>query len=387
MKTTRSSLAEERSRTPTGTFSQGVTIAKVIRDAKIMKFMASYVIEIDCKGNVIHQYGNPPFETLLDCIVVLSPIQFQDTHIDQAVVLEIGLSRFVPYKATEIKADRPDKKKQRYVIPSRQHVGTLPWQAVKKILPTIWTAIQICVDAKMERWTKARFVQEAVSEKQPLGTKRFAVYESWVTIRVPKEYALIYTVLRLKDECNKLQPNKNYVAVAETTRLEFEFFRKLNPLSRGNYTDEVVEKSVTLERVAKWIRRKINVHGYTSRSIKALRKLLRKGDSKDLSLFDKVYRVFKLPKAPPDIFLDTHEPMLGNQRARLLAECPLNPFFVNKYEKRRTTQARDCFTIAITGGREHMERLDIRNTQNRILAKKIKEGCVVEHQEDFDIPF
>lgn len=271
-------LSKERTRAKTGTFTKTPTVGKVIRDAKTMKDLASYVIELDTEGNVKNHYCNPPFGQILDCIVVLAPAKFQGVTVKQAVALEIGLSRFVPYKATEIKAVKPGNKKQCHVIPHRQYIGTLPWEVVQKILPTIWLAIQICVDAKMERWTKAKFVQESPKGKQRLGTRRLVEYEAWITIRVPKEYALIYAVLRLKDEYDKLQPNKNYATVAETACLEFDFFRKLNPLCAGSYSDEVIEKSSTLSSFAEWIKRKIEVHGYTSRSIKDLRRLLGEGD-------------------------------------------------------------------------------------------------------------
>lgn len=391
MKTTRHSLAKERLRDDRGNFAQGITVGKVIRDAKIMKHLASYVIEIDSEGNVLQEYSNPPFETLLDCIVVLAPVTFQGTYVHQAVVLEIGLSRFVPYKATEIKANRPGNKKQVKVINERRQTGILSWKVTQKILPAIWTAIQKCIDEKMEKWTKARLIQEAVPGKYRLGTKRrLSVYESWMTIRIPKEYALIHAILRLKDESTKLEPGKNYAHVVETIRSEFDAFRMLNPLYRGKYPDEVLGKSKTLQIFAEWLSGKIERHGYTSRSIKAIRKLLKDGDSKDLSLFNHVCKVFTIPEALPDVFLDTYEPKLGSQKKQLISDCPLNPHRVYRYEKRRTTQARDCFTIAITGGREHMERLDIRNTNNRLLAAKLKEGePVVEDQEseDSDIPF
>ncbi|MFA5131997.1 MAG: hypothetical protein WC444_01565 [Candidatus Paceibacterota bacterium] len=388
MKPDHSSLAKERSRTGIGTFTEGGTVGKAIRDAEVMERRAMYVIKLDDKGNVREHYRNPPFETLLDCIVVLAPAIFQGVRIEEAVAMEIGLSRTAPGKAIEIKADRPDCKKQKEVIQQRLHIGILPWHVVEKLLPTLWIAIQQCIDKKMEGWTRARFIQSPDSGSENRNKKRLCVYESWMTIRVPKEYALVYTILRLKDESDKLKPGKNYAEVAESVSRELNLFRNLNPSHHERYSDEVLKRSGTLRWMADWMKKKVEFHGYTMRSLKAVRKLLKERSPQDLALFNTVCRVFRVPEAPPDIFLDVHEPLLGNKKKQLLLECPLRPHRVYKYEKRRKlthAHAPDCFTIAIVGSHAHLEKLDARNTLNRI--KTARETRKFVPDDDSDIPF
>ena len=375
MKVDYRSLAQERTRTEAGTFARGVTIGKVERDAATMKEKALYVIELDSKGNVLKHYSNPPFHKLLDCIVVLAPAQFQGVRVAQAVALEIGLSRFVPYKATEVKSFRPNNKKQCKVVRERQHVGVLPWKVTEKLLSTLWLAIQICVDQKMEHWTKARLIQDPIEDISKSRPRNLVVYEAWITIRIPKDYPLIHAILRLKDEADRTKIGKNYTYVAEIIRREFNLFRNLKAFYKGDYPDEVLKKSNILYSLAGWIKKNIQFRGYTMRSVNAIRTLLQEKNSADVTLFDDMCRVFKVPKAPPDIFLDTCEPLLGNKKAQLVEGCSLRPCRVYKYEKKRKVHAQECFTIAIIGGREHMEWLDARNTRNRLKAT-----------EDSDIP-
>lgn len=378
MKVDYRSLAKERIRTEAGKFATGVTIGKVERDAATMKEKALYVIELDSKGNVLKHYSNPPFHKLLDCIVVLAPAQFQGVRVAQAVALEIGLSRFVPYKATEVKSVRPNNKKQCEVVRERQHVGILPWKVTEKLLPILWLAIQICVDQKMEQWTKARLIQDPVEDTSKPGSKNLFVYEAWITIRIPKNYPLIHAILRLKDEMDRTKTGKNYAHVAEIIRREFSLFRKLKASYKEDYPDEVLKKSKILYSLAGWIKKNIQFRGYTTRSVYAIRMLLQEKNLQDVTLFDDICRVFKVPKAPPDIFLDMCEPLLGNRKAQLVEDCSLRPCRVFKLEKKRKVHALECFTIAIIGGREHMERLDARNTRNRLNANQA--------QEDSDIP-
>jgi hypothetical protein len=369
----RSALSKERKRTKTGRFHEGVTVGKIIRDATIMKEKSRYVIEIDSEGNISKQYDNPPFDRLINCIVVLAPAVFQGVFIERAVCLEIGFGRFVPYKATEIKAVKPNKKKQCTVVQARHRLGVLPWDIIRKLLPTLWVIIQACIDETMAGWTKARLVQDRL---QVIGAPAFSIFEAWCSIRIPKDQPLLYALLRLKDEQDRFTLGKNYDHVVITLQKEFALFRSLNPLHHKKYSDEVLKKSKTLERVALRLKKNIDFRGYTTRTFAAIRSLLIERAPKDLSLFDDVCRVFKVKKPPVDSFLDVCELVLGAEKKELLSNCTLRPCRVIKYDKRRAKHADDCHTIGVFGSRDHMLHITNRNLLNKLNRFRAQDGFV-----------
>jgi hypothetical protein len=380
-------LSKERTRTRQGTFAQGITLAKIKRDVEIFSNKASYVIELDIDGNVLEAYSNPPFEKLLDCIVVISPIVFEGAYIDQAIVLEIGISRFVPYKRTEVKANKPDKKKQCKVIHARSLVETLSWEKTQKILPALWRAIQFCVDSKMETWTRGTFIQKPRSIR--IGATYFPAYEAWIMIRIPKEHVLLYAILKSKDEIDRSSPNKNYHSSSELISEEFNFFMKLYGYEKKEHSEDTIKKSEILEKVAKRIERKIKQGSYTKRSIEAIKNMLRTKQRGEtfVSLFDSLFHIFDIPEPTNDVFLDEYEPLLKEKGIQNLVDtCTLRPMVIHRCDAVRKSHASNCLSIAIIGSREHLERLDIRNTNNRLFGSNQKKtGDTIEL--DNDIPF
>jgi len=388
------SLAKERGRTVAGTFDNGPTVGKVIRDADTMRQHARYVIELDHHGDVVDHYLNDSKAHHVDCIVVLAPAKFMSKQVDQAVALEIGFSRFVPYKMTEFKASKPGKKKQVKIIQERTRVGTLPWNVMERLLPVLWHAIQVCVDKRMETWTRARFVQEYD------GKRGLKVYEAWITIRIPKDQPHLFAVLRLKDEKDRCSPGKNYAFSAEIIHREISSFRKLKASYHGNYPDEIIKGSGSLRMIADWMKKNIKYRGYTDRSFDAIRKLLAKHASESRRIFDEVCRIFKVPKAPCDKHLDEFEPLINDHKELLVRSCTLRPVRVARREQKRSEKtdkqgakhALNCYTISILGSKEHMLRLEERNSYNRLsieMPEKISPITFIPRnsEEDADIPW
>lgn len=239
-------------RTPKGTFSAGHTLEKVHRDAAMMEKYAKYVIRLDESGNVTNHYRNKTLHRLVDCIVVLAPAKFCSEYVEQAVALEIGLSRFVPYRAAEFKDGQ-----QTHFLPERTKIGTLPWATIRRMLPILYHAIQTCVDKRMETWTRAKLVQENI------GKRGMTVYESWLTIRIPKDQPLLYALLRLKDEADRKHVGRNYAFVAEKVIEEIACFRKLQASHREKYPDETIKKSTRLDMVTSWMKKNIKYLRYS----------------------------------------------------------------------------------------------------------------------------
>jgi hypothetical protein len=284
----------------------------------------------------------------------------------------------VPYKATEYTVTKPGNKKQVRVIQKRARIGRLLFTCVARLLPSLYKAIQSAVDETMEKWTHAKLIQEYVP-----GVKT-AVYESWCTIRIPKDQYLLYGILRLKDEEDKILPGKNYAYTSERVHEEFVQFRKRSRLYGGEYPDDVVKESSSLHMIASWFIKNIKFGGYSSRSIDAVTKLLHLYDSHDEELLMQVLRVFKVPEAKKDNILEMCEQELGEQEMRqFVSTCVLRPCHVAKRDKKRTKHAANCFSIGIFGTRDHLIKLTERNISNRL-------GGVsrdTPHEEDADIPF
>jgi hypothetical protein len=377
MKSKRSSLSKERNRVK-GRFGEGVTLGKVLRDGAIMEGEARYVIELDSEGNVIKHYRNPPFDSLANCIVVLAPAIFLGVFVEKAVCLEIGFGRFVPYKATEIKAVKLGKKKQCKVIHARHRLGVLPWGVMQNLLPTLWKAIQVCIDETMEGWTRARLIQDKM-----LGSKAYSVFEGWCSIRIPKDQPLLYALLRLKDEQDRILPGKNHDHVVGSIQAELDLFRSLNPLYSKEYNDDVLRKSQILRKLASKIDKNISFRGYTTRTLDTIKALLEKRNPQDLYLFNRVCKVFKVKEPQFDSFLDDCELVFGENKKELLSTCTLRPCRVVKYDRRRTKHAEDCYTIGVFGSRDHMLRITDRNTAKRLL----KDDLPTNEDQDADIPF
>ena len=356
------SLAQERARTGKGVFAPGLTAGKVIRDAQTMKRHARYVIELDASGKLLKHHENK--SSSLDCIVVLAPVLFQGGKINQAVALEVGLSRFVPYAYAEFKSSNPKSKKQVQRIRPRTQIAVLPWETVRGLLPILWHAIQTCVDKRMETWTKASLIQDSG------GIKGFKEYEAWLTIRIPKTQPLIHAILNLKSEEGKELPGKNYAYAAATIHRDIQLFRKLKSAYRGQYPDEVIKSSHVLQTVAGWMKKNIQHRGYTNRSMDAVRRLLEKHSTESLRIFDEVCRIFKVPAAPRNQHLDHCEQLLGQDKDTLVQTCTLRPCRIFKREKKRTKHAKECFTISIFGSKDHMERIHVRNINNRLNSNK-----------------
>ncbi|MBP6948899.1 MAG: hypothetical protein KBC41_03580 [Candidatus Pacebacteria bacterium] len=384
IKSLNQSLSKKRvKRLTKSTTAADITVAKVTRDAAIFLNRASYVIELDVDGNVLEDYSNPPFESLLDCIVVIAPIQFDGKTI-KAIVLEIGISRFVPYKRTQIKTDKKDKKNGREIIYARNLVEPLSWEKTQKILPTLYKAIQFCVDSKMEKWTRARLIQSTRYTQN--NSTYFLPYEAWIMIRIPKEYSLLYAILKIKDQIDRSIPNKNYDASSTLIAEEFIFFMKVHPNEETDYSDSVIKKSFTLAKIATRINKKIKSGVYTTRSIVVIKNLLRvKGGETFVLLFEKLFSVFDITEPKNDVFLDEHEFLLREMDAlHLIDSCNIKPMVIHRCDVVRKIHASDCFSIAIVGSRDHLEKLDLRNTENRLRDSYGKNN---KSDSDNDIPF
>ncbi len=137
---------------------------------------------------------------------------------------------------------------------------------------------------------------------------------------------------------------------------------------------------------AGWMKKNIEYRGYTNRSFEAVRELLKKISHRDLSLFDQVCKVFKVPNPPSDKMLDHYEQLLGKEKGMLVQKCTLLPCRVVKYEKRRKQHAQDCYSISIIGSRELMKKLDLRNVENRLRTARTANKLDKQDQDD-DIPF
>jgi hypothetical protein len=340
----------------------------------MMEKYAKYVIRLDESGNVTNHYRNKARHRLVDCVVVLAPATFYGEYVEQAVALEIGLSRFVPYRAAEFK-----EREQTHFLPERTKIGTLPWSTVRRMLPTLYHAIQTCVDKRMETWTRAKLVQENI------GKRGMTVYESWLTIRIPKDQPLLYALLRLKDEADRKHVGRNYAFVAEKIVEEIACFQRLQASHRGRYPDETIKKSARLAVVTSWMKKNITYRGYTKRSLEIVRALIAEQDIESLHIFDRACKIFKLPSPRVDTFLDQSEKSLGKEKEKLLGDCTLHPCHVVKREKKRTQHAKNCFTISIFGSKEHMIRIDRRNVANRLSGSQAKSSK--DLPSDDDIPW
>lgn len=136
-------------------------VLKAVDDARRLKEQARYVLTIDKHGNpvsFIHNHTNFP-----NLIAVLGPAEVFGIKLEEAVVLEIGISRARPYKATERVTYRGKKKLSKKRFGLRERVRAVRsyelvkfWPALEKVFSSATYQTRLKWKTKEGWWTTIR---------------------------------------------------------------------------------------------------------------------------------------------------------------------------------------------------------------------------------------
>lgn len=372
-------------------------VQKVVDDGKRMYEHARYVIILDKKGSVIEHFENPPFNTIVDCLVVLGPVVYKGVSIALSVILEIGFRRFAPYKQTEYrvygKPKRTSRKKgvvknripvpraKRGVIkaiPSRTPIATMTDTTRQHILGDIASGIQTCVDSIIETWGNSDPVQE---RENKCGEKY--TYVASVFVRIPKQERLLCAAARFKETEFRLSNSGPLGTLAKKIRALCRQFIANNTRSKteqGDYLQSSIKKSHIIWRIKETLDKRIKYRKFTEQMISRMLTLVGKRDSAERKLLDQVFKIRGITKPVKDVELETLEREFGHIRKALLAKWPLTTFISMRHANRRTLHASGCLTVSVLGSRSELEKM--------IAARDIRRvASYTQEDTDEEIPF
>ena len=165
------------------------TVEKVRRDGENMYCESRYVIVLNEEGAVVETIDRQT-EYTGNFLVVLAPVTYDGEFLPLCVVLEIGLSRSVPYQQFEKKFTN-----HKFAIKSRRPIAKLNDKTIIYLLNKISVALQQIVDADTAHWQNlVHYTKMTPDGKLAKGGK---VVSSGKFITVPKDEDLIIYICLL----------------------------------------------------------------------------------------------------------------------------------------------------------------------------------------------
>ncbi|MEZ0208656.1 MAG: hypothetical protein ACAH17_00560 [Candidatus Paceibacterota bacterium] len=409
--------------------------SKVRSDASRMYAQARYVITLNNLmqvSEVIHNTKNDG--TVVDCLVVLAPFNYQGKYLEKTVVLEIGFRRFVPYAQTNFEKVTPRKRtaggnmKKRVgaVIPKKKTgpralaikprvpVVGLSEDVLFDLMPVISRGIQVCTDAIVSTWTNTMGATvrwtAAGNEAQRFWIKH--EMEPEIQMRIPKEAQLLCAAASFAEMVWRKKEYGNIHASAGAIKDMLKYYiregRRRGRDAEGNFEDDYVRKGSQFQWVAERLKEKVK-RGYTPAMVEGLFDLIGKPDSIARKLIEQVWRVHKVPLAREDPVLDEYQSMYGEMKEVLLERWPLQTYRKlrgekNKKEwlKKRTSKepykphAVNSHRFTVIASKEAQEVMLKNYCEQRALAAQTDEVAPIQSipriayvppEEDDDIPW
>jgi hypothetical protein len=345
-------------------------VDKVINDGKRMFEHARYVIVLDQNGRVTQSFENPPFgKTLVDCLVVLAPLMYRNTWVAQAVLLEIGFRRFVPYAQTEYRVNGKIK-----AIKPRRPVCKLSDKVMVELLPHIGNAIQVCVNSIIMTWEKSIPIQVRV-----VGNY---TYIASIFVKIPEEEKIFCAVVRFAEFRLRLSPSMTLGSCAILLKKTCERFIKASwryKTESGDYLNSRVRKSGDANFIADTLRTRIKFRGYTRQMVDEMLALVGKEGSPERELINQIWKLYKIPVPVRDTALDVLEKEYGHLKSQLLSRWKLGNFISYRHQRKRMSHARGALTISVLGSEVELRKMIVEHDKNR--------KGPTEDEDDEDIPF
>ncbi len=341
---------------------------KVEADAVRMYNHARYAIVIDGTGKVKEVQRNLRTDgTVLDCLVVLAPFEYEGVCFDKVLVLEIGFRRFVPYAQTEFRKGMSTKRgpvvrkrkgepaidqiqvKTKKVKPvafkPRIPVASLSKDAMFDLMPAITEGMQVCTDDIVKMWTGKPNVRWAVG-----GTSARKVWmkheiEPTITVRIPKEAEVLCATASFAEFAWRMRPEGHIDACARGIKTRLKSYlvsgRRSGKDARGNYSDDYVKEGQAFYWVAELLKNKVE-RGYSTVMVEALLDFIGLPKSPARKLVEQIWRVYKLPRPKKDKLLEGYYFKYGEMKDLLLERWHIRNYRSLRLEtvKRNTAQKR-----------------------------------------------
>lgn len=351
------------------------SVGKVIRDGEKMYRLARRVIVIDKTGTVVENFNNDLDHLFLNCIAILGPVEYKGKTVPKAVVMEIGLKRFVPYTYAELRVGN---------IPPRASVARLSDKTELNLLPTISAAIQEEVDAIILSWEKTKPYISVARSKNMNGKRVDHSYElnQRVFVKVPKEEYILSVSMLLREREWRASKRKHYDVAADSAKDKLrDFISLVGSRSTASVPDEKIKGSRICSMIANDFIMKIKHKGYRRHAIDEILARIGSEGSLERVLLERIFEVFKVPTAPVEEVL-VFKPPTQHQGTELLEKLgELISYRSIRHTHRRKVHASNCIVFTVLGSPASQ------NVINARLMSRTKAATNQDDTEDDDIPF
>jgi hypothetical protein len=367
-------------------------VEKVKVDSERMYAHARYTIVLGEQGNVLEsQLKDRTKKNGLDCIAVFAPMIYRGVRIEKALVLEIGVRRFVPYAETNFRTGKPTRRGnlggkriagiepkhsgRRIVISPRFPVAKLSEDALFDILPDLTAGIQKCVDAIVETWSESETVQTRwiVAGKLVRHVYTYSAQPS-VTIRISREEALLCACASFADIAWRSSPTGQLAATARGIKHMLDPFSQSRKRAErdpdGSYEDEFVLEQIMLHYVADRLAKKVRL-GYSECLFERLLDHVGPKESIERMLAEQIARLFKITPRQNSPELQLYLDAYGEMLDCLMERWTLRGFesmraedLKRKYAEKRKAkgklyqpQARNCSNFSAFASKKVQEKM------------------------------
>lgn len=307
------------------------TKEKILRDGIMMYCEARYVIVLDEHGEVVERI-NRSITYTGNFLVVLAPIIHEGKKIELSVVLEIGLSRSVPYQQFE--KNFADGK---FAVKGRRPVAKLTDEKIIELLLTFSQIIQDVVDEETSHRKRLIWKKYGKDKKEmPIG----------IFVTVPFEASPLVYICLEKDFIERA--NGHLQLFVNMTR------EKLRKLKFAYYPKDEIKRF----KVAQEIASILFDANYPSHFLEVIRRKLGKETGKIRSLFEQIIEEFEIKtkeKDDLDVLHENLEKVFGENKDILINSFPISVQTHPKRNNRRSTHAKDCLRIEIHPSKEAIE--------------------------------
>jgi hypothetical protein len=353
-------------------------ITKVVRDGELMYDHARHVIVIDKQGRVTENFENHR-PHLVNCLVVLGPVVYEKKQVSQAVLLEIGFKRFVPYAQAEYLVG-----KRVVAIKPRSPVARLSDETTFALLPEIKNGIQRVVDNSIMAWKKTLPIRTLVSRsKDVMGKKTDHVFYavSRIFVKVPIEEPLLCAAMLLAEREWRGGAGMHFDTLAKSTKGKLKDYLLLSGTRDVNrLTDEQIKKANMCYVIADMFKIRVRYRGYKQYAMETILRGIGSVNSPERILLERIFKLFKVPEAPVE-----HLPFKldSTQSSRVLKLLKgLSCYRSARHESKRKKHSTNSIVFTVLGSMDKMEKM----MAERMLAKTTSSEAETLLEDD-DIPF
>lgn len=308
------------------------TVEKIRSDGIRMYCEARYVIVLDEKGAVVERI-NRSLTYTGNFLVILAPVIYNGLKVNLSIVLEIGLSRSVPYQQFEKFTDDG----RRYRTITRRPIATLTDEEIIFLLPIISDSLQMIVDEDTSHRKKLIWVKNGKDKKEML---------IGMFVAIPIEVSSLVYICLEKDFISRTNGHLQLfvdLVKKRLRKLKFAYYPK-GQIKRFKVSQEIA--SILFEA------------NYPSHFLEVIRKKLGKETKKVRSLFEQIVDEFGIKTKTMnnlDILYEDLEKIFGKSKKSLIEMFQVSVQTHPRRDGRRSTHAKDCLRIEVHPSKEAVQ--------------------------------